>query len=92
MLGLIRAIGAQREARGLSQQAVARRAAITQSRYSAIERGTMDPRMSTLLNIARALDLEPMLVPKEVVPVVESLLSGATDAEDQPMFAPSGDA
>lgn len=91
MLDLIRAIKPERDRRGLSQQAVASLAGLTQSRYSAIELGKIDPRASTLAEIARALDLELMLVPKEVVPVVESVLAGAEDSEDQPVVSRLGD-
>jgi len=75
----------------LSQRAVASLADLTQSRYSAIELGKIDPRASTLVEIARALDLELMLVPKEVVPVVESVLAGVEHAEDQPVVSKLGD-
>ena len=91
MPDLIRAIRAERDRRGLSQQAVASLAGLTQSRYSAIELGKIDPRTSTLAEIARALDLEVMLVPKELVPVVESVLAGAGDSEDQPVVSRLGD-
>lgn len=91
MLDVIRSIRGHRDARRLSQQAVANLAALSQPRYSAIELGKIDPRTSTLVDIARALDLELMLVPKEMVPVIESVLVGEPDAEDQPMFSAEGD-
>jgi len=75
----------------LSQQAVAGLADLTQSRYSAIELGKIDPRTSTLAEIARALDMELMLVPKEMVPVVQSVLAGVEDSEDQPVVSKLGD-
>ena len=40
---------------------------------SKIERGTVDPQLSNLLEIARALGLELMLVPKRLVPAIRAL-------------------
>lgn len=91
MLAVIRSIRSLREAANLPQQAVASLAGLSQPRYSAIELGKIDPRTSTLVDIVRALDSELMIVPKEMVPVVESVLSGEAEAEDQPMFSAEGD-
>ncbi|MBV9409719.1 MAG: hypothetical protein JO164_12905 [Candidatus Eremiobacteraeota bacterium] len=38
-------------------------------------------RVSTLLDIARELRVEPLLVPKELVPPVRALLSAPADGE-----------
>jgi len=62
-----------REKKGLSQRAFARSIGVPQSRLSRIESGAVDVRASSLLSIARALDLEVMLVPRQSVPVVRSL-------------------
>jgi hypothetical protein len=53
---------------------------------SRIENGK-DLRVSTLLDIARTLGLEPMLVPKMYVPSVRALLDDLqrpADVEDEP--------
>jgi transcriptional regulator with XRE-family HTH domain len=68
-----RILAAARERLGLSQSELARRLGVSGANLSRIEHGT-DLRVSTLLEIARALQLEPMLVPKESVPSVRALL------------------
>ncbi len=68
-----RILAAARERLGLSQSELARRLRVSGANLSRIEHGS-DLRVSTLLEIARALQLEPMLVPKEQVPSVRALL------------------
>lgn len=46
----------------------------------------MDPRLSTIENVARALDLELVLIPRQLIAVVEGLQRGATSA-DEPLYA-----
>ena len=91
MLGLIRSIQRRRKSLNLPQQEVARLSGVPQSNYSKIELGKIEPRVSTLVDIARALDLELMLVPTELVPVVQSLTSEQGRPEDRPLFAATGD-
>jgi transcriptional regulator with XRE-family HTH domain len=74
-----------RRAAGLSQEEVAKRANLTRPRYRDIETGAAAPRTTTLINVARALGLEIMLVPQAMVPVVQSMLRPAED-DDQPAF------
>lgn len=62
-----------REAKGLTQSDLGRRIGQPQSAISRIERGG-DIRLSTLLELARVLELEPLLVPKHLVPAVQSLV------------------
>lgn len=69
-----RILAAARERLGLSQGELARRLAVSGANLSRIEHGA-DLRVSTLVDIARALQLEPMLVPKENVPSVRALLN-----------------
>lgn len=68
-----RLLAATREHLGISQAELARRLGVSGANLSRIEHGG-DLRLSTLLDIARALQLEPMLVPKENVPSVRALL------------------
>ncbi|HTA12140.1 MAG TPA: helix-turn-helix transcriptional regulator [Solirubrobacteraceae bacterium] len=46
-----------REGRGETQEDVARRAGLTVAAYARIERGTSNPRWTTVLSIAEALDV-----------------------------------
>jgi len=69
-----------RRGRQLSQQALGARVGLPQSHISAIETGKVDPRLSSILGIARQLDLEPLLVPRALVPAVRALLAGEPEA------------
>jgi len=63
-----------REASGLSQRALSERTGQTQSHISQIESGKMEPGLSSFIDMARALDVELMLVPKKLVPGVTALM------------------
>ena len=76
-----RILAATRERLGLSQSELARRLGVSGANLSRIEHGA-DLRVSTLLEIARALRLEPMLVPKENVPSVRALLDDLQQPHD----------
>lgn len=91
MLGVIRSIQRRRKALRLSQQDVARLSGLAQSNYAKIELGKIEPRIGTLVDIARALQLEIMLVPAELLPVVQSLTSEQPRPEERPLFAATGD-
>ncbi|MDR3734608.1 MAG: helix-turn-helix transcriptional regulator [Acidobacteriaceae bacterium] len=67
-----------RETRGISQTELGKALGQPQSSISRIERGG-DLRVSTLLEMARILDLEPLLVPKHLVPAVQALIEHAAD-------------
>ncbi|NOZ10491.1 MAG: helix-turn-helix transcriptional regulator [Gammaproteobacteria bacterium] len=68
------ALKSAREKKGLSQRAFGRAIGVPQSRLSKIESGAVDLRTSNLVEIARTLDLEVMLVPRQFVPAVNSLV------------------
>ena len=63
-----------RKAKGLSQRALARLAGVPQSHISKIETTGVDLRISSLTEIARALDLELTLVPRKNVSAVNSIV------------------
>ncbi|MEA2080586.1 MAG: helix-turn-helix transcriptional regulator [Pseudomonadota bacterium] len=89
------ALKAAREKKELSQRAFARKTGVPQSRLSRIENGYIDLRTSNLLEIARALGLEVMLVPRRLVPTVRSLANQtaktSTDHETQRPLYQLGD-
>ncbi|WP_176086544.1 helix-turn-helix transcriptional regulator [Martelella sp. HB161492] len=74
-----------RLAAGLTQEALASRAGISRPRYRDIETGSAAARTTTLINVARALGLEMMLVPQAVVPAVLALIE-PDDDNDRPAF------
>ena len=63
-----------REAQGLSQRALGRSAGVPQGHISNIEKGAVDLRLSSLIALARALDLELTLVPRRTVSAVQSVV------------------
>ena len=66
-----------RTTKALSQAALAKLAGVPQSHISKIENTGVDLRLSSLTELARALDLELMLVPRKVVPAARSLIRQA---------------
>jgi HTH-type transcriptional regulator/antitoxin HipB len=70
-----------RQSKGLTQSGLGSRIGQPQSAVSRIERGG-DLRVSTLLEMARVLEMEPVLVPKHLVPAIHALLGHALDQDD----------
>ena len=85
--GLIR----RRQALGLSQHAVADRAGLTQTYLSKIERGKVDPRLSTLQDIARAESMELVLVPQDLVASIRAQLGHGPQPEERRLFTAEPD-
>jgi transcriptional regulator with XRE-family HTH domain len=77
--------------RGLSQQELAGKLGLHQRQISDLERASMDPRLSTVQNVARALDLELLLVPRHLIPAIEGLQRVGTESTKRPMYALSND-
>ncbi len=71
------ALKAAREARALSQRALGEKVGLPQSHVSKIEGGTVDLKLSSLIELARALDLDVVLVPRKLVPAVQSIVRSA---------------
>jgi transcriptional regulator with XRE-family HTH domain len=72
---------AAREAKGLTQRDLAKLAGVPQSYISRIESGSIDLRLSSLVEVARALDLELTLVPRRSMPAVQSIVRGNRTSE-----------
>ena len=66
-----------RKASGLSQEALATQAGLSRMTVQRIESGQIDPRLSTLLEMARVLGLELMPVPASLRPQLEDLVRSA---------------
>jgi len=75
-------IRAAREARHMSQRELSARSGLTQSHISQIERGTMEPGLASLVDVARALDLEIILAPKKLMPAIGNILDSASAMSD----------
>ncbi len=73
-----------RKAAGLSQQTLAERAGLSRMTVQRTESGQIDPRLSTLLEMARALGLELMSVPTELRPQLEAFVRSGGRILGQP--------
>ncbi len=74
---------AARQAKNLSQRALSQLAGVPQAQISRIEAGSVDLRLTSLIAIANALDLDITLVPRQALPAVQSIIrqtSGTTSA------------
>ncbi|MYH27341.1 MAG: helix-turn-helix transcriptional regulator [Acidobacteria bacterium] len=74
---IVRSLRDARQAKGLSQRELSVSAVVPQGHISKIENATVDLRVSSLVALARALDLELMLVPRGSVAAVRSISAGA---------------
>jgi transcriptional regulator with XRE-family HTH domain len=77
---IARTIKAAREAKGLSQRALSKKAGVPQSHISKIENGAVDLRVSSLVELGRVLDLELMLVPRKATSAVQSIVRSNTES------------
>jgi len=78
---IVRALREARASKGLSQRALAKLVGVPQSHISKIENGTVDLRLSSLIEIARALGLEITLVPRTALPAVQSIVRSTAPAK-----------
>lgn len=80
LLSLAEQLKAARTEKGLSQRALGQKVGVPQSHISKIESGQVDIKTSSLIELARALGLEPMLVPRRLMPALEALSRGQDSA------------
>lgn len=80
---IAQALKAARKTKGLSQRALSALAGVPQSHISKIESGGVDLRVSSLVELARVLDLELTLVPRRSLSAVNSIVR-STAAPRQP--------
>ncbi len=80
---------AARQQRGWSQVELGRRVGLPQVHISGIETGKVAPRFTTLLDLVRVLDFDLLLVPRPLVPAVQSLIRDENQSDDgeRPMYA-----
>ncbi|RYF76360.1 MAG: XRE family transcriptional regulator [Comamonadaceae bacterium] len=84
MSQIIEELERARKAAGLTQDALARRAGLSRMTVQRIEAGQIDPRLSTLLELARALDLDLMPVPSALRPQLEDFVRSGGRLLGQP--------
>jgi transcriptional regulator with XRE-family HTH domain len=93
---LRRALKEARENRGWSQRDLGSRLGIAQRHISGIESGKIVPRYDTLLELVRILDRDLLMVPRALVPVVQSLVRDhfkdqPGEGEERPLYATDSD-
>jgi len=67
--------------RGWAQRELGARVGLPQPHISAIESGEIVPRFDTLLDLVRVLNQDLILVPRSLVPAVQSLIRAQNDPE-----------
>ena len=88
-----------RHKRGWSQVELGRRVGLPQVHISGIETGKIVPRFDTLLDLVRVLDRDLLMVPRELVPVMQALIrdyrsrssKDVTGDGERPLYAFQGD-
>ena len=93
---LRRALLEARQKRGWSQRDLASHLGIGQRHISGIESGKIVPRYDTLLEIVRMLNRDLIMVPRTLVPVVQSLVRDHDrdqegDGEERSLYAADRD-
>ena len=93
---LRRALIEARQKHGWSQRDLASRLGIGQRHISGIESGKIVPRYDTLLEIVRMLHRDLLMVPRALVPVVQSLIRDHLkdqpgEGEERPLYAADRD-
>ncbi len=71
-----------RLSRGWSQAELGRRVGLPQMHISGIEGGKIVPRYNTLLDLVRVLGYDLVMVPRELVPAVQSLIRDQLNPEE----------
>ncbi len=82
------ALKAARLAKGLSQRELSARTGLTQAHISRIENALVDIRLPNLIELARVLDLEMMLVPRRLAPALRHLIRSQESTGDRPVALP----
>jgi len=86
MNSILKQLKIARQEKGLKQSEFGKKIGLPQSHVSKIERGETDPRLSTVVDMARIVDRELILVPRRLVPVIRSMMEGGNNQE--PMWKP----
>lgn len=85
-----RDLKATRLKRGWSQAELGQRIGLPQMHISGIETGKIVPRFDTLLDLVRVLDYDLLMVPRSLVPAIQSLIRDHDhdrETEERPLYA-----
>jgi HTH-type transcriptional regulator / antitoxin HipB len=92
MNSIIEQLKSIRQEKSMKQSELGEKLGLPQSHISKIEQGANDPRLSTVTEMARVLDQELMLIPREMVPYIRALLRGEEAQERRFQPDEAGDA
>src|SRR5271156_6907244 len=85
---MLRELKAARLKHGFSQAELGQRIRLPQMHISGIETGKIVPRFDTLLDLVRVLDYDLLMVPRPLVPAVQSLIRDHDrETEERPLYA-----
>lgn len=84
VIHLLQELAQARQAAGLSQAGLAERAGLSRMALQKLEAGSSDPRLSSVLELARALGMELMLVPASLRPELEDFVRAGGKYLGQP--------
>lgn len=70
---------------GTSIQSLARLIGVSRSTVTRIENGQLNPTWSLVLAISQAIDLQPVLVPRDRLPAVEAVMKMSQASEAPPL-------
>ena len=85
---LIEKLRLLRKRKHMTQAQLAQKIGLPQSHISNIEQGKTDIRVSTFIQLARLLDHEVMLIPRQVITLVESIAEGRKWEANEPRWKP----
>ena len=88
MEALIKELRIARKKKGFTQSVLAQRIGLPQGHISSIEQGKIDLRVSTLIQMARILDYEVMLVPRQFTSLVKAMIEQKEGIESEPLWQP----
>ena len=80
---LTKALRAARLEKGLSQRELSRKTGMPQAQISKIENAAVDLKTSSLISLARALEMDVMLIPRTYIPAVSGLLRMSNLKDDE---------
>ncbi|MEE8058347.1 MAG: helix-turn-helix transcriptional regulator [Pseudomonadales bacterium] len=78
---ILKSLREARQRKGFSQRELSAKSGVPQSHISKIESGGVDLRVSSLVALARVLDLELELVPKKSIPAVKSIVRSSINTD-----------
>lgn len=73
---IIKTLKSARLEKKLKQSELGSKLGLPQSHISKIEQGATDPRLSTVTDMARLLDLELLPVPRAMLPAIRAMIRG----------------